>query len=939
MRNQNKIEKSRVRVVGLNLARGAARAVKRRAQQAQSDGIDEDHILALILKKDNLEETPCKQQLKEYCKYLKKIDEKFTVYPKLEEICKDEDVKKCKDLKTNVDKKRDSFKTKLQQASGKPISQLTKEDCLHQKECLFLEDAYPNELKENCNKLRVNCYQKKRKEVAEDALLRALSGSLKQEDSCKEELKKVCLELSGESDELTVLCFDEQTCGSLIAKKESICESLKNELKDLEKKDGLETKCLPLLKKCYFYSTDCNDKDKPQCEKLKSSCEEKGIIYEKPGSDFEPTRPGLTVTEEIELQELYEEAAKEGVYIRRPPTRDATELLLLLSQSSSKSDIKEKCKEVLEEKCKDLKEHGLLKGFCDESTNKTSNNGTEECDNLQKKQMTSITTLTTKIENAFLVSTGRNTIGWHDLPIFLSEKDCRTLESDCLYLEGQGPTDKPCSNLRAACYKRGLYAVANEALQSELRGSLQGSNPTWFDDLQKKLVKACKELKEQSDELFVLCMDPKSTALTLSTDLRMRAVYLQELLNEKRDFPTRKDCKELEKKCKDLGPDSREIGWPCHTLNQHCNRLRSAEQLEEELLKEKIKGLDEFDSCLKKLGERCNTWSRRRDRFALACLAQNVTCRIITKSVKSKCAALDGHMKTEKVVEKAKENNGEKENICTNWMPYCSKFMSSCENLVTNGEENCKKLEKECETVIKRLELEEKVVAELKGHLKTEDECKTTLDGYCTEWKKATNSLKTLCTDNNGKNNDTKVREELCKKLVQQVKKRCPELKEKLTEAKEVLVKKEKEYKDIKKKAEEAIDAANLILSVTKTAGNKEENKTAAAAVANNEKQFKLVRRDAPAKVHVTEKEFKAFDLVSQALSLYVELKEICDDSVKKCGFKGECPQCEDACGEINTIYDRVECNEGFLVGNGYFDYDLESKWTWFGTACILRNN
>ncbi|KAG5513837.1 hypothetical protein PMAC_000875 [Pneumocystis sp. 'macacae'] len=890
-----------------NLAGAVARAVKRRDPGGQNVYQDEEILLALILKEDYKEETKCKEKLKKYCKDLKEADDKFEeVDPKLKEICKDngKTEAKCTGLKNKVDEKCTPFENKLKTAAKKDISELEDTDCKgNEQQCLFLEGAYPDKLKENCNKLRVNCYQKKRKEVAEDVLLRALSGKLKEAKSCKERLKEVCLELSGESDELTMLCFDEEkTCQSLMTKKGNTCNSLKSEVeKLLEKEDELQTKCLPLLKKCYFYSADCTGNEL-KCKNLESSCQGKGVVYERPGSDFEPTRPGLTVAEEIELQELYGEAARDGVYIGRPPARDATELLLLLSRGDAGSQVKEKCKDILKKKCKDLKEHELLKGFCNKSTNEASDNGTKECDNLQEKETKSALALTEKLKNKDLVAASQNTfIGWHDLPIFISEKDCRTLESDCLYFGGQGGTDTPCSNLRAACYKKGLDAVANEALQSKLRGSLQGSNPTWFDDLQKGIAKACKELKEQSDELFVLCMDPKNTALTLSTDLRMKAIYLKELLDERRDFPTRKDCEVLEKKCKELGPDSREIGWPCYTLNQHCRRLESAEKLEEVLLKEETKDLDDFNSCVEKLGERCNAWNRWRNRFALACLAQNVTCRIITKSVESKCAALDGHMKAEDVVKNVKEDNRKnEETICASWMPYCNKYMSSCKNLTTENDGKCEELEKECKTVIKRLELEEKALDELKGHLTTEEKCKTTLDGYCTEWKKATNGLEVLCTDKNGKN-DTEVREKLCGKLVEKAKKLCPVLERKLIETKEVLIKKEKDYEDIKKKAEKAIDAAKLVLVTTKVVDNKAENK-APGATGKNQKQFKLIKRDATAKTHITEKELEAFDLVSQAFNLYVELKEICEDSVKKCGFEKECKECKEACKTVRNV-------------------------------------
>ncbi|KAG5513121.1 hypothetical protein PMAC_003417 [Pneumocystis sp. 'macacae'] len=345
-------------VVGQNLAREVARAVKRRAQAAQNVYEEEEYLLALILKKDNLDEAQCKVKLKEYCEGLKKIDPGLdNIDEKLKEICKDNGTTeaKCTGLKN---KKKQIAK----RMNKMPV----------------FEGAYPDKLKDDCNKLRNKCYQKKRDEVAEKVLLRALSGKLKEAKSCKERLKEVCLELSGESDELTMLCFDEEkTCQSLMTKKGNTCNSLKSEVeKLLEKEDELQTKCLPLLKKCYFYSADCTGNEL-KCKNLE--------IYERPGSDFEPTRPGLTVAEEIELQELYGEAARDGVYIGRPPARDATELLLLLSRGDAGSQVKEKCKDILKKKCKDLKEHELLKGFCNKSTNEASDNGTKECDNCKKR--------------------------------------------------------------------------------------------------------------------------------------------------------------------------------------------------------------------------------------------------------------------------------------------------------------------------------------------------------------------------------------------------------------------------------------------------------------------------------------------------------------------------------------------------------------------------
>ncbi|KTW25487.1 uncharacterized protein T551_03729, partial [Pneumocystis jirovecii RU7] len=895
-----------------SLARAVARAVKRRAA-AQNDEVEEEYVLALLLKNDGLEGSKCKEKLKEYCGNLKKVDEDFSIYPKLKEICKDDDAKKCTGLKAKVVIKQTSFKEKLDKASAKQISQLKDEDCLNQKECLFLEGAFPNELKDNCNKLRNNCYQKKREEVAEEALLRALSGSLKEKNSCKEKLKEVCLLLSGENDELMERCFDEEkTCQTLMTKKQDKCQFLKAEIEKLLKKDNeLKTKCLPLLRECHFYGETCTI-NKSDCKNLLDSCRKKDVIYTEPGLDFEPIRPGITLAEEIELEELYKEAAKKGVRIGRPPTRDAAELLLLLSQSSTKPTVAEKCKEVLGKKCKDLKEHEILKDLCEKDNDKANVNGTNKCNELQEKQAKSIKNLSKKIENKHLTANDPNAIiMWNDLSTFLTEKDCRTLESDCLYLKGQDSLEKPCSNLKAACYKKGLEAVANEALQDKLRGKLHGSNGTWFENLQKSLVEVCKELKGKSDELFVLCVQPKKAALVLSTDLRFRAIFLREQLNEKRDYPTETDCKELEEKCRVLGQDSKEIKWPCFTLNQHCNRLRNAQELEEKLLVEKTKDLDNVDSCTKKLNERCDNWNtKRKTLFDLACIAQETTCQIIAKSVEFKCDTLKDHIKAMKILEGLnKENNLDKKGqVCDFWESYCDKYMSSCKNFATTAKDNeCENLKKGCKLYRTQRDREDAVMLEFKGNLDNKNNCISTLDQYCTQWNQAENeTLKGFCSNTSGGKSNDMVRDELCKKLVGRVQEKCRGLQDKLKKARKELEKQKQDYEKVKGEAEEAIKAANLVLSAIRTT----DNKTASKAVPNvpgekkDTKPFKLVRRNA--NVQVTEKEAEAFDLAAQAFSLYLELMERCRHLKGDCAFKKECKS-ETPCGKIDGICLKIE--------------------------------
>ncbi|KAG5514037.1 hypothetical protein PMAC_000659 [Pneumocystis sp. 'macacae'] len=879
--------------VGHNLARGVARAVKRRAAGGQNVYEDEEILLAFILKKDDLEDQKCKVKLKAYCGELRNIDKDFSIYSELKEICKDDGVTKCTNLKTSVDKKYNSFKTDLGEVAKKQIPELTDEHCSNQEKCLFLENAYPD-LKENCNTLRTNCYQKKREEVADEALLRALSGHLENDGKCKERLKVICPELGQESDELTRKCINlESTCTSLLKATKEKCEFLKTEVEKALKTDGeLQKKGQSLLKDCHFYGPGCKDS---KCDELKDKCKKKEIVYLPPGSHFDPTRPEPTLAEKIGLEELYKEAAADGVLIERALEIDILDLLVLLSGTTAFTQ--NQCKTILTDKCESFKH--LAKNLEELCKNKTEH--ANKCQKYEQEFQGKKDVLTTRFKSRKFES---KIVLWTELPKYFGKYDCTELQSDCFYFESQS-FETPCKNVKAMCYKRGLDSLANEALQDKLRGKFDDEIRRPPEELHKELVKACKDLKNKSKELFTLCMEPTEAVFTISTDLHIKTDLLQEHLDAKRDLPTRQHCTDLLKKCADLGQDSREIEWPCRTLRHHCARLGVAEQLEEKLLAEKVEKLDDFESCVETLRGRCSGWGRRgRTRYALGCVAPNATCTYLTGSVESKCATLKARMEKSKVVDEAKKKEDkEKDEICERWMPFCGKFMSSCGDLTSDEDKYCKGLEKECGSFIKRQELEKKALNELKGSLKTDKECKETLDKYCTQLTNATNGLETLCTDKSDKKtkSDDDVRKELCEKLIQQVKNQCPALQKKLTEAKKELEEKAGEYENIKNKAQDALKKANLVL-VTTRATNGSGNKAAAPA-AKSEKQFKLVRRDAKTSVvaKVTEEEITAFDLVSQALSLYVELKEECQDLLKDCGFKVECPQCEDACKTIEN--------------------------------------
>ncbi|KAG5513084.1 hypothetical protein PMAC_003402 [Pneumocystis sp. 'macacae'] len=78
-----------------------------------------------------------------------------------------------------------------------------------------------------------------------------------------------------------------------------------------------------------------------------------------------------------------------------------------------------------------------------------------------------------------------------------------------------------------------------------------------------------------------------------------------------------------------------------------------------------------------------------------------------------------------------------------------------------------------------------------------------------------------------------------------------------------------------------------------------EEKTKATNSLGNKKQQPNLMRQKMQHSLDLRRN--KAFDLVSQALSLYVELKEECQDLLKDCGFKEECEGWIETIGETST--------------------------------------
>ncbi|KTW32233.1 uncharacterized protein T551_00324, partial [Pneumocystis jirovecii RU7] len=377
----------------------------------------------------------CKERLKKHCDELNDANlNAEEIHGKLKDLCDNKkSQEKCQNLKSKLQNECDTFKTPLSDAVKKGISKLEDSDCANEKKCVFLEGACLT-LAEDCNKLRNLCYQKERNKVAEKALSRVLNGNF-QTNVCKEKLKKACIELREESDELLKLClYQDETCKKIEKEEKNNCQSLKTEIDGLKSK--LKEKCPSLLERCHFYGENCKKSTKPDCEKLIKNCKAKNVTYIAPNLDFDPIKPETTLTEKIDLKNLYEKAAMKGIHIGKPPARDETALLALLIQDSTHSgNSKDKCEDVFKKNCKSFKDYKTLKGLCD--GDKANENGTKICKELEKELSESAQIVSKKIKKHLLTSTPNNIIGWYELKTFLTERDCTRLLSDCFYFKGQ----------------------------------------------------------------------------------------------------------------------------------------------------------------------------------------------------------------------------------------------------------------------------------------------------------------------------------------------------------------------------------------------------------------------------------------------------------------------------------------------------------------------
>ncbi|KAG5513089.1 hypothetical protein PMAC_003407 [Pneumocystis sp. 'macacae'] len=383
------------------------------------------------------------------------------------------------------------------------LALILKEDAVDQKRC-------KEKLKEYCKALAdaklepVKVHQKLGEICTNDAKCTNLQAKIN--PKCillKNELEKILPKgSSGLTDEICKnneqqCVFLEETCSNDLVEncnKSSFegtnnCGALKTDVEAaLVEEDKLRENACPLLKRCYFYVANCKEEHMIKCTT--------------PGPHFDPTMLEPLITEDIGLEELYKEVAREGILIGKPLQADTTALLSLLVQSPQK--------------------HKNSEDLCDKD--KPNGNGTKKCEDLEKDIQETCTFLTPKVINNRLFdkkNAHNGIVKWEKLPTFLSNEECARLESYCFYFGGSCPDGE-------------------------------------------KVLEVCKELKEENkgtfpyDELLVLCVQPLKALRLLTHDHQMRTVFLREQLDKKRDFPGDKDCKEwpcytLEQQCERLG--------------------------------------------------------------------------------------------------------------------------------------------------------------------------------------------------------------------------------------------------------------------------------------------------------------------------------------------------------------------------------------------------
>ncbi|KTW27605.1 uncharacterized protein T551_03104 [Pneumocystis jirovecii RU7] len=592
---------------------------------------------------------------------------------------------------------------------------------------MFFKGICSSEFKKKCIELREKC-RKKRNELTEKILLRAFAGNLKTEKDCNEVINERCFLLMEESDELMSFCLIESD------KSNKLINIMKSQCNELEL---IVVYCLK----------------NSQCTILKEKCIQK-TDYILPNSTFNPIGKEVALMEKVRKKELFKNE------IGKPKIKDMDDLLILIVNNNINE-----CEVRLEECYKFCSFLPQLKDLYDNVTEKMSESKKEICTSLKNKLKLKFRVFKSKLNNLSLSYTSDDNkdailLRWFEQFAELNERLCTNLESKCLYLQKPCNLEKiklgnACSNAILAYLKMRIFKKEYKIFESNLKRKLRNLEiNSSLDTCINELFDLCKkEIGIRKPILASLCLWLKSTCQILTNDIERQSWEFRTDLDLKRDF-SEEDCKELKEKCEILGQDSKINELSCLILERYCDHMKNAKELEDILLEEKTEKLDDFNSCIERVSEKCNNCSgKRKAKFILPCIELNTTCKIMTKDIKFKCSALKRNI-----------------NIKVQYLVRDNKKDGKCKEL----KENCKSYR-----IIQNQEME--LMYELKGNLDSKDKCKSALNKYCIRWNEMKNTtFVNLCSDNTDTKNDIAI-SGLCEKLIKRMEKRCADLSIKLS--------------------------------------------------------------------------------------------------------------------------------------------------------------
>ncbi|KTW30573.1 uncharacterized protein T551_01856 [Pneumocystis jirovecii RU7] len=875
------------------------------------DSIGKENILALILGEKAID-NECKTELKKYCNSLRNsglIPE--NTHPTLKELCENIE-QECTNLNDKINTTSNDTWNSLYDIvtsiSDKNFH-LEKIHCNYAHvQCMIFRKF--SGFSSICNEITEQCYHQINEDLAYEALLRTLPRDLESQAICEKKIKESCSKLNRESYYLLWSCFLlKETCGILLNKTKDNCEDLKNLKNTLKNVNTLGNDCYPLLRKCYFHSSNCDEEDKQKCAKLKSLCKEKNIIYSLPHHDlpFNPLNFPLTLQEKIDFQQLHTEALTFGIFLGKPLSTKFSHFLLFSKHYAGENvdnlDNAKLC-------TKSLKNCASFEYITEELANickKTDQNKVcEELNNeLEEEYMSLKLVLYNKKLSNVSDATNSKSYSWSELPGTISKEDCTSLNYKCYCMDpySNNTLYNACRNLRLECFKSAIYGQARDVLEEGLFGLLHNLDPKRTKECIAKLVERCQMVRNNNINLLSMCLRPKETCEALAKDVKLKSHHLRRILDKARDYPREKDCLVLEKQCEDLTKDFEELNGPCATLKRNCAHLRNTKEVKDSLLSKNTDILANVDNCTTYLNRKCPRWFRREiNPFNLTCVAHHKSCVIMTEEVQNHCLAFQQNMEDHKVIEKSKEDE-ERDNICFLWDGYCDMLTGNCPDKLKqsyNGKNGlCVTLKENCKVFREKLPLLKALMYNIKGSLTEKNICINKLNDYCTKSAHSNKTLENSCKEYS-ENKETRAK--TCDKLISWMKILCNTLPVKLGKAAKDLKNRANEFKKTKQETEKAINNSGLFLAIPQTADGKQNHHLSVRSniYSNNTAYVRLVRREDVLDIEPSVRQGLAFDLMSLLVELYLEAKGICNHFIQECIFEDDCPKFKDSCKKIH---------------------------------------